>query len=65
MTDLKKAQLVQRITDRCNVWMYKHNVDDMDILYIAYKYAAFRRATDEEQNEIYEEVADKLFGLNY
>lgn len=52
---MTKEKAIERAFDRCNLIG-----DEVDILSIMYQYKALRELPEEEQDRIYEDIADRL-----
>lgn len=52
---MTKEQAIERAFDRCNLIG-----DEVDILKIMYQYKAIRELPEEEIDQIYDDIADRL-----
>ena len=52
---MTKEKAIERAFDRCNLIG-----DEVDILSIMYQYKALRELPEEEQDRIYDDIADRL-----
>lgn len=52
---MTKEKAIERVFDRCNLIG-----DEVDILKIMYQYKAIRELPDEEIDQIYDDIADRL-----
>ncbi len=52
---MTKEQAIERVFDRCNLIG-----EEVDILNIMYQYRAIRELPDEEIDQIYDDIADRL-----
>ena len=52
---MTKEQAIERVFDRCNLIG-----EEVDILNIMYQYKAIRELPDEEIDQIYDDIADRL-----
>lgn len=52
---MSKEKAIERAFDRCNLIG-----EEVDILKVIYQYKALRDLTDEEIDQIYDDIADRL-----